>query len=208
MLTERDKMTKTTHKADVIIIGGGLAGIVTALELLKKGRKVIIFDRDEEKAFGGLANWSFGGMFFVNSKLHQKAGIKDSTDLALKDWFSFAEFDEQEVWTKKWAQQFVELSDDWSFSWLKQHGIKFFPVLHWVERGMFQPGNSVPRFHMVWGTGYALTQRLIFQLKNHQNAGNLNLKFRHPVKDLISENGAVVGVQGIEETAKKYNSNE
>ncbi|KAA3640662.1 MAG: FAD-binding dehydrogenase [Bacteroidetes bacterium] len=192
-------MAKRNYQADVLVAGGGLAGITTALELLEKGKKVILFDRDVEDKFGGLANWSFGGMFFVNSPVQQKAGIKDSVDLATKDWFSFAEFGENEHWTKSWARQYVELSDGWSFAWLKKHGIKFFPVVHWVERGLLQPGNSVPRFHLVWGTGYGLTQQLIFQLLNHPNKNNLTLLFQHRVTELIVQNGKVCGLTGIDE---------
>jgi predicted oxidoreductase len=116
-------------------------------------------------------------MFFVNSPVQQKAGIKDSVDLATKDWFSFAEFGANEYWTKAWAKQYVELSSGWSYDWLSKNGIKFFPVVHWVERGLLQPGNTVPRFHLVWGTGYGLTQRLIFQLNNHQHPWKPNLVF-------------------------------
>ncbi len=192
-------MTKRKYQADVLVAGGGLAGITTALELLEKGKQVILFDRDVEDKFGGLANWSFGGMFFVNSPVQQKAGIKDSVDQATKDWFSFAEFGEKEYWTKAWARQYVELSDGWSFDWLKKHEIKFFPVVHWVERGLLQPGNSVPRFHLVWGTGFGLTQQLIFQLKNHPKKENLTLLFRHRVTDLIVQDGKVSGLTGVDE---------
>jgi predicted oxidoreductase len=194
-------MTKRKYQADVFIAGGGLAGVTTALELLEKGKKVILFDRDVEEKFGGLANWSFGGMFFVNSPVQQKAGIKDSVDLATKDWFSFAEFGANEYWTKAWAKQYVELSSGWSYDWLSKNGIKFFPVVHWVERGLLQPGNTVPRFHLVWGTGYGLTQRLIFQLNNHQDQGNLTLCFQHRVADLQVTNGKVTGLSGTDEAS-------
>lgn len=193
-------MAKRKYQADVLIAGGGLAGITTALELLEKGKKVMLFDRDVEDKFGGLANWSFGGMFFVNSPVQKKAGIQDSVDLATKDWFSFAEFGQDEYWSKAWAKQYIELSAGWNFEWLKTNGIRFFPVVHWVERGLLQPGNSVPRFHLVWGTGYGLTQRLIFQLENHPNSENLTLLFRHRVTDLLVQNGKVNGLRGVDES--------
>ena len=196
-------MAKRKYQGDVLIAGGGLAGITTALELLDRGKKVILFDRDEEGKFGGLANWSFGGMFFVNSPVQKKAGIKDSVDLATRDWFSFAEFGENEHWSKAWAKQYIELSDGWSFEWLKSNGIQFFPVVHWVERGLLQPGNSVPRFHLVWGTGYGLTQRLIFQLENHPHKDNLTLLFRHRVTDLLVQDGKVNGLKGLDESKEE-----
>jgi len=189
-------MPSSTYQADIIIVGGGLAGIVTALELLDTGKKILIIDRDIEDSFGGLAKWAFGGMFFVNSKHQRRVGIQDSIDLAMKDWFSFAEFEEDEKWGKKWAEQYIHLCTPHSYDWLKSKGLGFFPVLNWVERGLYKPGNSVPRFHMVLGTGWELTYALIRQLKAHPNYKNISLQFEHRVLEIIEENGSVVGVRG------------
>ncbi len=184
------------HQTDILIIGGGLAGITAAMELLASGKRVTIVDRDSEANFGGLAKWAFGGMFFVNTKHQRKRGIRDSTELAMKDWFSFAEFEEDEVWGKKWAEQYIHMSTPHAYEWLKAKGLGFFPVINWVERGLFQPGNSVPRFHMVWGTGWELTYKLIGQLKAHPQAQKLNLLFGHRVDEIISENQLIKGVRG------------
>jgi len=144
-------MKQKTYKANTIIIGGGIAGITTAIELLNANKTVIIIERDFEKNFGGLAKESFGGMFFINSRQQRLSKIKDTVEQAKKDWFSFAEFDENEVWGKKWANEFLE-STHKIYEWVSSKKVKFFPVVHWVERGLLQPGNSAPRFHMVWGT--------------------------------------------------------
>ncbi|MEM9886253.1 MAG: FAD-binding dehydrogenase [Bacteroidota bacterium] len=189
-------MKNQAYQTDVIIVGGGLAGIVVALELLDTGKQVLIIDRDTEANFGGLAKWAFGGMFFVNSKHQRRMGIKDSVDLAMQDWFSFADFEADEYWGKKWAEQYIHLCTPHSYDWLKSKKIGFFPVLNWVERGLHQPGNSVPRFHMVLGTGWELTYELIRQLKAHPNASNLSLKFGHRVLEIINENGVIKGVRG------------
>lgn len=181
-------------KADVLIAGGGIAGIVSAIELIEKNKKVIIFDRDTEDNFGGLAKESFGGMFFVNSPQQKRSGIKDSKELAKKDWHSFAEFDEDNLWGKKWAEKFIDSSDD-IYKWLKDKKVAYFPVVHWVERGLFKPGNSVPRFHMVWGTGHGLIMALIDYLKAHKNYGNLQVFFQHKVEELIAESGKVTGLK-------------
>ncbi|MEM6699362.1 MAG: FAD-binding dehydrogenase [Bacteroidota bacterium] len=196
-------MSSLKYQADVIIVGGGLAGIVAALDLLDTGKKILIIDRDSEANFGGLAKWAFGGMFFVNSKHQRRAGIKDSVDLAMKDWFSFAEFEENEHWGKKWAEQYIHLCTPHSYEYLKHKGLGFFPVLNWVERGLYKPGNSVPRFHMVLGTGWELTYALIRQLKAHANYRNVNLQFEHRVLEIIEENGAVKGVRGKLENGEK-----
>jgi len=192
-------MQKQPSQADVIIIGAGLAGIVTAIELLHQNKKVLILDRDQRENIGGLAKWSFGGMFFSGSPIQKKAGIRDDTTLALKDWNSFAEFDETDTWPKQWAKQFVEGSTPYVYQWLKQYGLSFFPVVHWVERGLYRPGNSVPRFHMVWGTGYELSRVLSTYLLSHPNKAHLQLHFQHRVTELISEEGRVLGAKGVNE---------
>jgi hypothetical protein len=187
------------HQSEIIIVGGGIAGIITAYELLEAGKRVLIIDRDKEANFGGLAKWAFGGMFFVNSKLQRSRGIKDSTELAMQDWFSFAEFDENEYWGKKWAEQYIHFSTPHGFDWMRKQGFGFFPVINWVERGLEVQGNSVPRFHMVNGTGWELTYRMIKLLKAHRNYHKVRFLFDHRVLGLMTQNGAVVGVNGINE---------
>lgn len=185
-----------TLRSEIVIVGSGLAGIVAAIELLDKGHRVLIIDRDIRDNLGGLARWAFGGMFFVDSPLQRRAGIKDSVDQALNDWFSFAEFDEQEEWGKKWAEQFIHLCTAHGYDWLRKKNISFFPVINWVERGLFQQGNSVPRFHMVWGTGWHLTHTLVQHLLNHKHRDQLELLFEHRVTALIETTGKITGVAG------------
>ena len=154
-------MSETALQTDVAIVGGGIAGITTALELLEQGgHDVLILDRDTRERFGGLARWSFGGIFFVDTPQQRFMGIDDAPELALRDWHAFAEFGENDTWPKRWAEQYVHRCTEDVYRWLREHGIHFFPVVHWVERGLYEPGNSVPRFHMVWGTGKELTTRL------------------------------------------------
>jgi len=191
-------MPETQYEADVVIIGGGIAGITTALELLERGHRVVLLDRDTEEQFGGLARWSFGGLFFVGTPQQRLAGIQDSPALALQDWHAFAEFDDDAVWPKRWAEQYVYRCRDDVYRWLRDLGISFFPVVHWVERGLHTPGNSVPRFHMVWGTGQRLTEVLIGALRTHRHADRLTLRFRHHVTDLIVEDGRVAGARGTD----------
>lgn len=189
------------YQADAVIVGGGIAGITAAIELLNAGQKVLLIDRDVEQELGGLAKWSFGGMFFVDSPLQRRAGIKDSVDLALRDWLSVADFGDNDVLPKKWAEQYVNTCTDQVYHWLKkEHGTKFFPVVHWVERGLYKPGNSYPRFHMVWGTGKGLTDNLIKSLKAHSKAAtHLQMVYRHKAEEILVENGVVVGVIGLDE---------
>lgn len=192
-------------QTQVVIAGGGLAGIVTAIELLDKGLKVVLLDRDVKERFGGLAKESFGGMFFVDSKQQRKAGIKDSADLALRDWHSFAEFGPNDEWPKKWADAYVNECTPQVKLWLEAKGIKYFPVVHWVERGLLVPGNSVPRFHMVWGTGHELAVVLAKHLENHPKKQNLDLRFRHYVSEILGENGRATGLRGKnEETGEEF----
>jgi predicted oxidoreductase len=190
-------------KADVIIVGAGLAGIIAALELLDQNKKVLLIDRDEEEALGGLAKWAFGGMFFVDTKHQRRNGIKDSIDLAMKDWFSYARFSENEYWGKKWAEQYIHLCTDHSYHWLRKHGLDFFRVLNWTERGLEQDGNSVPRFHMVWGTGWELVRVLKNKLLQHPKSSNLQLRFQHRVTELLAAGQGVEGVRGMDERSQQ-----
>ena len=189
-------MKNQIYQSDIIIVGGGIAGIITALELLDEGKKVMIIDRDIESELGGLAKWAFGGMFFVNSKHQQKRGIQDSIDLATRDWFSFAEFEANEYWGKEWAKMYVNHATPHGYHFLRKNGIDFFPVVHWVERGLYKPGNSVPRFHMIWGTGWELVRVFKGKLLAHKNRHNLQMHFGHRVNDIVVEQDTIVGVAG------------
>lgn len=191
--------SKRNTKLEVIIIGAGIAGITTALELLEAGHRVRLIDRDERDRLGGLARESFGGIFVVGSREQKRLGIRDSVDLALRDWLSVADFDSKDSLRKDWARRFVESCREEVYLWLKQHGISFFPVVHWVERGLFTPGNSVPRFHMVWGTGHELMSQLNRRLLTHEENGKLDIHFRHRVTELVFEAGHITGCAGINE---------
>ncbi|HEY5635603.1 MAG TPA: FAD-binding dehydrogenase [Burkholderiales bacterium] len=183
-------------KGEVVIIGGGLAGVVCALELLEAGRQVLLLDRDTEENFGGLARESFGGMFFVDTPEQRRAKFADSVDLALGDWKSFAQFGDDETWPQRWAEYYVHQCTPRGYHWLKSRGIGFFPVPHWVERGEFVRGNSVPRFHLVWGTGQRLAMVLIAHLQAHPQRARLDLRFGHRVERLVTTNGRVTGCAG------------
>ncbi|HHB51722.1 MAG TPA: FAD-binding protein, partial [Saprospiraceae bacterium] len=164
--------------------------------------KVILFDRDTKENFGGLAKESFGGMFFVNSPQQKFSKIKDSITQAKKDWFSFAEFDKDEVWGKKWATEFIN-STQTIYDWVHTKKVKFFPVVHWVERGLRIKGNTVPRFHMVWGTGHGLIKALITYMESHPNYKNLRIFFEHKVDEFIIEDKQAIGISGIDNTKQK-----
>jgi uncharacterized protein len=186
--------------ADVVIVGAGLAGLVAAHELINKGSRVVILDQEPEQNLGGQAFWSLGGLFLVDSPLQRRMGIKDSYELALQDWMGSAQFDRQEdYWPRKWAEAYVAWAAGEKYGWLKQLGIKFFPVVGWAERGGYGAighGNSVPRFHLTWGTGPGVLQPFTDRVKAASSTGLVQLKFRHRVKELIITNGAVRGVSG------------
>lgn len=188
---------------DVVIIGGGLAGITTALELLDHGLKIALLDRGTEQDFGGLAVQSFGGMLLVDTPIQRLHGVHDSPETALKDWHSFAQFADDDHWPRKWAELYVNRSVDDIYNWLKPKGVRFFPVPHWVERGMHGEGNSLPRYHIIWGTGEHLMRTLITELKQHPHAKNLVCMFEHRVEQLSIHNGAVAGVNGVHEQSEQ-----
>ena len=196
--------TASTNKGDalvseVIVIGGGIAGICAALELLDAGRRVLLLERDTADNFGGLAKESFGGIFLVGTPEQRRVGIRDTPDLALADWRAFGELDPDDRWPCAWAEAYVQRCHDEVGGWLRQRGIGFLPAPHWVERGLFTPGNSVPRFHIVWGTGRELALRLIDQLERHPQRARLDLRFGHRVESLLAANGAITGCSGVAE---------
>ncbi|TAE55129.1 MAG: FAD-binding dehydrogenase [Bacteroidetes bacterium] len=186
-------------KTDVIIIGGGLAGMVCALELLDRNLNVVLLDRRDEKSLGGLARWAMGGLFYVDSPFQRKAKIKDSPELALSDWLSYAEFEPGDDLPRAWAEQYVHRCTEEVYEWLKPKGVKYVPSVQWLERGLEQRGNSVPRFHVVWGAGHGLVQALKKNLYQHPRFGQLKMLFQHKATELIRSNGRVSGVQVLNE---------
>ena len=186
--------------ADVIVIGAGLAGLVAANELTEKGARVIVVDQEGEQNLGGQAFWSFGGLFLVNTPLQRRLGIRDSLELAMQDWMGTAGFDRQEDhWPKKWAEAYVHFAATEKYDWLHKKGLRFFPVVGWAERGGYGAighGNSVPRFHITWGTGPAVVEPFAEGVKQAVKKGLVQCRFRHRVNELIVVNGSVKGVSG------------
>ncbi|MER5407633.1 FAD-binding dehydrogenase [Streptomyces sp. NPDC002769] len=188
------------YDADVIVIGAGLAGLAATAELVDAGRKVILLDQEPEQSIGGQAHWSFGGLFFVNSPEQRRMRIKDSHALALQDWMGTAGFDRAEDhWPRRWAEAYVDFAAGEKRSWLHQQGVRFFPVVGWAERGGYDAnghGNSVPRFHITWGTGPGLVAPFERRMRAGVARGLVELRFRHRVTGLSRSAGAVDTVTG------------
>ncbi|WP_327290743.1 FAD-binding dehydrogenase [Streptomyces sp. NBC_01198] len=186
--------------ADVVVVGAGLAGLVATAELADAGRKVILVDQEPEASLGGQAFWSFGGLFFVDSPEQRRMRIKDSTELALQDWLGTAGFDRPEDhWPRQWAQAYVDFASGEKRAWLREQGLRLFPVVGWAERGGFLatgPGNSVPRFHITWGTGPGVVEPFERRVREAVAQGRVELRFRHRVTGLSTAGGAVDGVTG------------
>ncbi len=196
--------------ADVIVVGTGLSGLVATAALIEQGKKVLLLDQESRQNMGGQAFWSFGGLFLVNSPEQRRLGIRDSYELAIQDWMGTAGFDRREDhWPRKWAEAYVTFAANEKRSWLHEKGIRFFPVVGWAERGGYDAmghGNSVPRFHITWGTGPGLIAPFINQINEAVKEGTVIIKFRHQVKALLTESGIITGVQGYilqEDTGKR-----
>ena len=187
-------------EADVVIIGAGLAGLVAAAELIDAGRRVIILEQEPEASVGGQAFWSFGGLFFVNSPDQRRLGIRDSYELAWQDWSGSAGFDrEEDHWPRQWAQAYVAFAAGEKYSWLHAQGLRTFPIVQWAERGGYLAtghGNSVPRFHVTWGTGPGVVEPFVRRVREGEQQGTVTLRFRHRVTALCMSGGVVDGVQG------------
>ncbi|WP_121615996.1 FAD-binding dehydrogenase [Virgibacillus halodenitrificans] len=187
---------------DVIVVGAGLAGLVATAEIADGGKKVLLLDQEPEASLGGQAWWSFGGLFLVNSPEQRRMGIKDSEELAWQDWLGTAGYDQEDdvdYWGKKWAEAYVNFAAGEKREWLTNMGVKFFPVVGWAERGGYHAGghgNSVPRFHITWGTGPGIVDPFVRRVREHIKTGKVIYKPRHRVDELIQENGRITGVQG------------
>lgn len=186
--------------ADVIVVGAGLAGLVATAELVESGRSVVLVDQEGEQGIGGQAFWSFGGLFLVDSPQQRRMGIKDSVELALQDWAGSAQFDrEEDRWPRRWAEAYVHFAAGEKQAWLKRHGHSVFPVVGWAERGgglAGGHGNSVPRFHITWGTGPGLVEPFERIVRAGVERGLVTFAFRHQVDELVVSGGSVTGVRG------------
>ncbi len=160
-------MTADRHEADIAIVGAGIAGIATAIEALSRGRRVLMLDRDSGENLGGLAAEAMGGLWFAGTPLQRRYRINDSVELGFADWMSFGELAEEHHWPRAWARRYVERCVPDVFEWLEGLGVRFMPMPMWVERGLHRPGNSVPRFHFVCGTGRELVSALSSRLLGH-----------------------------------------
>ena len=186
---------------DCLVIGAGLAGLVAAAEAADRGKKVIVVDQEGEQSLGGQAFWSLGGLFFVDSPEQRFMGIRDSIDLARQDWLGSAAFDRPEDhWPRRWAEAYLDFAAREKRNWLHQQGMRWFPVVGWAERGgslATGHGNSVPRFHVTWGTGPGVLAPFLRRVQAHFADGRIALRFRHRVDALTVTNGAVTGASGV-----------
>lgn len=186
--------------ADVIVVGAGLAGLVATAELVDAGRRVILLDQEPETSLGGQAFWSFGGLFLVDSPEQRRMRIRDSHALAMQDWLGSAGFDRPEDhWPRRWAEAYVDFAAGEKRSWLHAQGLRLFPVVGWAERGgclATGHGNSVPRFHITWGTGPGVIEPFVRRVREAGERGLAELRFRHRVTGLTRSAGTVDGVAG------------
>lgn len=193
----------STQQADAVVVGSGLAGLVATYELTRAGRKVIVVDQENRNNLGGQAFWSLGGLFLVDSPEQRHLGIKDSPELALQDWMGSAGFDrdDEDFWPRQWARAYVDFAATIKRDYLHQLGLRFTPVVGWAERGggfADGHGNSVPRFHLTWGTGPEVVRIFAEPVLEAEKRGLVEFRFRHRVDEIIVDDGAAVGVRGAQ----------
>lgn len=184
---------------DVLVIGTGLSGLVAATQAARAGARVVLLDQEGEQDLGGQAYWSFGGLFLIDSPEQRRMGIRDSFELARADWMGSAGFEEHDMWPRRWAEAYLDFAHGEKRAWLHAMGHRFFPVVGWAERGDGTAdghGNSVPRFHITWGTGPGVVAPFLARTKELISAGRLQVRFRHRVDALLTGPGSVTGVRG------------
>ena len=193
-------MPESTPPSHAIVIGAGLAGLVATAELVAAGKTVTLLEQESEANIGGQAWWSFGGLFLIDSPEQRRMGIKDSIALARQDWLGSAGFDrDEDKWPRLWAEAYLQFAATEKRAWLRERGVSFFPVVGWAERGGYTAnghGNSVPRFHITWGTGPGVVAPFEKLVREGVAKGLVTQAFRHRVDGLVVENGAVVGARG------------
>jgi hypothetical protein len=186
--------------ADVIVVGAGLAGLVAAAELADGGKRVLLLEQEPAASLGGQAHWSFGGLFLIDTPEQRRLRVRDSLELARQDWFGTAGFDrEEDHWPRQWAEAYLQFAAGEKRAWLRDQGVRFFPVVGWAERGGYTAtghGNSVPRFHITWGTGPGVLAPFLRRVSDAAARGLVDVRHRHRVDGLVVTDGAVTGVRG------------
>ncbi|GGF43548.1 FAD-binding dehydrogenase [Williamsia phyllosphaerae] len=192
--------------ADVIVVGAGLAGLVATAELADAGKRVLLLDQEPAANLGGQAFWSLGGLFMIDTPEQRRMGIKDSPELAWQDWLGSATFDRgiddpsgEDYWGCRWAEAYVHFAAGEKRSWLHAQGVRWVPIVGWAERGGYLAeghGNSVPRFHLTWGTGPGVVAPFERRVRAAADRGLVTFAFRHRVDELVVSGGAVTGVRG------------
>ena len=193
-------MSTAPGDADAIVVGAGLAGLVAAGELLDAGKRVTIVEQEAAASLGGQAWWSFGGLFLVDSPEQRRMGVTDSLALARQDWFGSAAFDrDEDHWPRRWAEAYLQFAAGEKRAWLHDKGVRLFPIVGWAERGGYTAGghgNSVPRFHVTWGTGPGVLAPFLRRARQGMATGQLTILHRHRVDELLVEDGRAAGVRG------------
>jgi predicted oxidoreductase len=193
-------MPPAAHHTDILVIGWGLAGLVATAEAVAAGKRVTIVDQEPRSNLGGQAWWSFGGLFFIDSPEQRRLGIHDSLELARQDWLGNAGFDrDEDLWPRRWAEAYLQFAHEEKRAWLREKGVGFFPIVGWAERGGYSatgPGNSVPRFHVTWGTGPGVVAPFQAAVEAGEAEGRVTILPRHRVTSLTLDNGTVTGAAG------------
>ena len=192
---------QTMADADIIVVGAGLAGLVAAAEAADAGRSVIVLDQEGAASLGGQAWWSLGGLFLVNTpeqrhlgregfrrpragRLAGLRGLRPSRG-------SLAPAVGEGVRRIRGRREARRGS--------RQQGIALFPIPGWAERGGYEVGghgNSVPRFHLVWGSGPGVLTPFVRRVTEHVRTGRIRLLYRHRVTALVRDGDDVTGVSG------------
>ncbi|MFC8681379.1 FAD-binding dehydrogenase [Microbacterium ureisolvens] len=193
-------MPPAAHHTDILVIGWGLAGLVATAEAVAAGKRVVLVDQEPRSNLGGQAWWSFGGLFFIDSPEQRRLGIHDSLELARQDWFGNAGFDrDEDLWPRRWAEAYLQFAHEEKRAWLRDKGVGFFPIVGWAERGGYTatgPGNSVPRFHITWGTGPGIVAPFQAAVETGEAEGRVTILPRHRVTSLTVTDGVVTGAAG------------
>ncbi|MBC7816621.1 MAG: FAD-dependent oxidoreductase [Planctomycetaceae bacterium] len=176
--TNASPSESSNQTPDVIVVGAGISGLSAALDLGRGGAKVTVIDMSS--VFGGHAVMSQGSVSIVATPAQERAGIKDSPDLAFQDFHRWGEDPDTD-----WVRYYVDHSRRDIYDWLDELGVRFSEVLS-------SSGNSVPREHQPVGRGIGLVTPIY---RACLELGHINFVWNSKVEQLLTVNNRVVSVR-------------
>jgi succinate dehydrogenase/fumarate reductase flavoprotein subunit len=170
----------TTATCDVLVIGGGGAGLAASIEAANNGARVILVEKNPE--LGGTTAWSIGSFTATQTPQQLASGIQDSPDEHFIDMPKFAgplaDRDNPAL-----RRLFVDNASD-TLRWLMDLGVEFFGP-------MPEPPHEKPRMHNVLPNSRAY----IYHVGRHAKRIGVDIRTSTQARKFTLERGRVIGAE-------------